>query len=121
MIINVTINYICAENPLKKRQAKILSSFLLLLIFITGQVIVFAHTHRFDHQAEKHYASKKDTSKVSEDNCPICVQHGNIQLLLQQHQFNFWSLSSSYTPVAFSTIYQSIELLLSGNRGPPVL
>jgi len=106
---------------LKKRQAKILSSLLLLLTFVVGQVIIFAHTHKFDHQTAKHYAAQKDKSKVSEDNCPICVQHGNVQLLLQQHQFSFWSLSSSYTPVAFSAIYQSIELLLSGNRGPPAL
>jgi len=104
----------------KKRSVNILSSLLLLLTFITGQVIIIAHTHKSDRQAAKHYASQKDKYKVSEDNCPICVQHGNAQMLLQQHQFNFWSLSSSYTQVAFSAIYQSIELLLSGNRGPPV-
>jgi hypothetical protein len=105
---------------LNKRAAKI-SSLLLLLTFIVGQVIIFAHTHSFDRQTVKHYAAQKDKSKVSEDNCPICVQHGNVQLLLQQQLFNFWALSSSYTPVAFTAIYQSIQLLLSGNRGPPAL
>ncbi|WP_311953119.1 hypothetical protein [Mucilaginibacter terrae] len=103
-----------------KRTAKILTSFLLLLTFVTGQVILFAHTHKTETQSVKHYA-QKDKSKIADDNCPICVQHGNVQLFLQHHHFHFFALSSSYEPVAFATIYQSIELLLSGNRGPPAV
>jgi hypothetical protein len=112
--------YICNIIALKNRTAKILTSLLLLLTFVTGQLIVFAHTHKTDTQHAKHYA-QKDKSKISEDNCPICTQHGHIQLFLQHCQFHFWSVSSSYTPVAFTAIYQSIKLLLSGNRGPPAL
>ncbi|WP_342647614.1 hypothetical protein [Mucilaginibacter sp. CSA2-8R] len=103
---------------MNKRIAKILTSLLLLLTFVAGQVIVFAHTHQTDAQSAKHY-SQKHPSKTTEDKCPICVQHGHVQLFLQQHHFYFWSVSSSYAPMACAVIYQSIKVLLAGNRGPP--
>ncbi|WP_345955383.1 hypothetical protein [Mucilaginibacter sp. PAMB04168] len=105
---------------MKNRSAKILTSLLFLLTFVIGQVIVFAHTHKADTQHTKHYSSQQK-SKIVEDNCPICVQHGHLQLFLQQYDFHFWSFSSAYKPVTHAVIYQSIKLLLSGNRGPPAV
>jgi hypothetical protein len=94
---------------------------MLLITFVSGQLILFAHTHKFDAPAAKHY-SQKDKSKLSDENCPVCAQHGNAQLLLPQNNaFHFWSLTSSYRPIAPAVLYQSIELLLSGNRGPPTV
>jgi hypothetical protein len=120
LLTNRLKKYICNIIALKNCSAKILTSLLFLLTFVTGQVIVFAHTHRIGSEHSKHYA-QKDKSKVSEESCPICVQHGHVQLFLQQSQFHFWSVSSSYTPVAYVAAYQTVKLLLSGNRGPPAL
>ncbi|WP_295773189.1 hypothetical protein [uncultured Mucilaginibacter sp.] len=103
-----------------KRAAKISTSILLLFFFITGQVIVFAHTHKVTPQLHKHYA-QKDKSKISEDSCPICVQHGNLQLFLQHHQFYFFALTSFCETGEYVPVYNSIEILLAGNRGPPVV
>jgi hypothetical protein len=99
---------------LKTPAAKILVSMILLFTFLTGQVIVFAHTHKAGHY------TTKDKSKNVED-CPICVHHGNVHILPEQSTFNFWALSNLFTPVAYTAIYQSIPLILSGNRGPPAL
>jgi hypothetical protein len=112
--------YLCNIIALKNCTAKILTSLLLLLTFVTGQLIVFAHSHNADILHAKHYA-QKSRSNVADDKCPICTQHGNVQLFLQHGQFQFWSISSSYTSVAFTAIYQSVQLLLSGNKGPPAL
>jgi hypothetical protein len=104
---------------LKTPAAKILVSLMLLFTFLTGQVIVFAHTHKADTHNARHYTAI-DKSKNVED-CPICVQYGNVHLLPEQSTFFFWAFSSLFTPVAYTAIYQSIPLLLSGNRGPPAL
>jgi hypothetical protein len=104
---------------LKTPVAKILVSLILLFTFLTGQVIVFAHTHKADTHKARHYTTK-DKSKNVED-CPICVHHGNVHILPEQSTFNFWALSNLFTPVAYTAIYQSIQLLISGNRGPPAL
>jgi hypothetical protein len=111
-------NIFAASYNLNKRTAKILTSILLLLTFVAGQVMVFAHTHQTDTQSGKHY-SNKHKSTTAEDKCPICVQHGHVQLFLQHYDFHFWSISSWYAPMACAVIYQSIKVLLAGNRGPP--
>jgi hypothetical protein len=105
---------------LKNRAAKILSSLLLLLTFVAGQVIVIVHTHKRTNEHTRNF-TEKNKSGVTEDNCPVCIQHGHIQLFLYQSNFQFWSAESSYTPAFYKAIHHSIKLLLSSNRGPPAL
>ncbi|UEG52325.1 hypothetical protein LLH06_15310 [Mucilaginibacter daejeonensis] len=106
---------------MNKKSAKLWVSMMLLFTFVAGQLILFAHTHKFDTRTAKHFA-QKDRSRLSDDDCPVCAQHGNFQLLLPQNDvFQFWTLTSSYRPVAHAVQYQSIQLLLSGNRGPPTV
>jgi hypothetical protein len=107
--------YIC-RNIVKKRSAKILASLMLLMTFVIGQVIVYGHNHKAE-QSISGYAKKG--SKTTENKCPVCVQHGHVQLFLQTHHFFFFKEAGSYHEVTYVATYQSIKLLLSGNRGPP--
>jgi hypothetical protein len=108
-------------KALKNSSAKILASLMMLLTFVIGQVIVFAHSHQNNAPHTKHYAQNAK-AKTVDDNCLICAQHGQAQLFWQQpQQIFFWSVSTFYEYVNPAAIYHSVKLLLSGNRGPPAL
>jgi hypothetical protein len=109
-----------AIGILKKRINKILASFILLLTFVIGQVIVFAHNHNAE-AASINYAVKKHKASAIDAKCQICSQSGHVQLLLQTHQLFFYTTSQSHQFVVYTAVYQSIKLLLSGNRGPPAI
>jgi len=121
MVTKWQIKYLYNIIALRNQAAKILASMMLLLTFIIGQVIVFEHSHNAYHHSAKHFSSQTNKSTITEVNCPICAQHGKVQLILQQVSFHFWAVINPYTPIAYTVIYQSIKLLLSGNRGPPAL
>lgn len=112
--------YFCAGSVVKRRYTKIWTSIWLLLVFITGQVIVFAHNHQAELPSS-HYSVNKHKASTVDNKCQICLQSSNVQMLLQTQQLFFFTNSITHQYVSFTAIYQSIELLLSGNRGPPVL
>ncbi|MBS7565261.1 hypothetical protein KHS38_12680 [Mucilaginibacter sp. Bleaf8] len=103
---------------MKKRSKNILSSIWLLLIFVTGQVIVFAHNHQSE-TSYIHYTINKHKSNAVDTKCQICAQSSHVQMMLQTQQLFFFTASITHQYVTYTEIYQSIELLLSGNRGPP--
>ncbi|WP_158827940.1 hypothetical protein [Mucilaginibacter lacusdianchii] len=112
--------YIYSANILNKRRSKILASLVLLLIFITGQAIVFGHNHNAE-SARSTYAVNKHKSATPDTKCQICSQSGQVQLFLQTQQVFFLSNNSLHQFATYITVYQSIALLLISNRGPPTI
>lgn len=106
---------ICSK--LKRKTYRVLASLLLLLVFVTGQAIVYGHTHHInaDHM---HLSGKKVNT---DSRCQICDQNAHVHLYLDLPPEFFFQLSYTNTTFFFVAAYQSIKLLLSGNRGPPVV
>lgn len=102
---------------LKKQPAKILAAFLLLMTFVTGQLIVIAHTHGKVEYAR--HQTKKDTN---DDKCRICDQNSHTQLFYQQQQNLFTVAQVTINAYQeYHYLYYSVKLYKSSNRGPPVI
>ena len=102
---------------LKKQPAKLLAAFLLLMTFITGQLIVIAHTH-----GKAEYSSHQTKKDTNDDKCRICDQNSHLQLFYQQQQTLFTVAQVTINAYQeYHHLYYSVKLHQACNRGPPVI
>jgi len=106
-------------SVLKNSATRILLTFILLLCFTTGQVIVFTHSHvaNFSKTQSKHQASTN-----ADENCKICQLNHDAIALLNIDLPNAIIYGTAYKQVLQGDLsYQSISLVLAATRGPPVV
>jgi hypothetical protein len=102
---------------LKKSNKNIIWSWVLLLFFVAGQTMVFAHTH---YKQGSIISSSKLGLTVLKEKCDVCDAMHHTSMLLIQHVY--------FTPaVAVNFHYQYtqaditfIQLILASGRAPPV-
>lgn len=106
---------------MKNRIYHILFSRILLICFIAGQVMVYAHQHNTAIGIVKTFGIAKDQQGPSfKEKCALCdVMHHHNMLTTLQVYFNPISTGKHvYQSVQYS--FTSIGLILSGGRAPPV-
>ncbi|MFD0748945.1 hypothetical protein ACFQZS_02255 [Mucilaginibacter calamicampi] len=104
---------------MKNRTTTILVAFGLLLCFITGQAIVFTHSHVASYS--KTTPSKHSSSTSNEENCKICQANHNATALLSVDLNHTVIYGTAYKQVQATALsYQSISLVLAATRGPPL-
>ena len=98
---------------------KIITAFILLLCFSTGQIIVFTHSHV---TSLSNTSTSKDSKPVAtDDNCKICQLNHTATPLLNIDLPNTVIYGTAYKQLeAESLSYQSISLILAATRGPPI-
>jgi len=100
---------------IKKQSARVLAAFLLLMTFVTGQLIVIAHKH--DKATYSNHQSKKTADEV----CKICAQNSQLQLFhQQQHDLFTITLTAVNAYREYAPSHHSVITCHSSNRGPPV-
>lgn len=105
---------------MKRRKYHIILSRILLICFIAGQYMVYAHQHNTAGSSGKIcVATKNQTQQTLTEKCRLCdVMHHNVMVMGGQTYF---------APVAvIGHVYKScdynftsLQLILSGGRAPP--
>ncbi|MFI5138189.1 MAG: hypothetical protein ACHQIM_10205 [Sphingobacteriales bacterium] len=105
---------------LKTHKYHIICSRILLICFIAGQYMVYAHRHSIVKGAGKSFGIAKNIPRhtVSEK-CYLCdVMHHNTMVSTTQIYFNpVAAIGHVFKSVEYS--FTSIQLILSCGRAPP--
>lgn len=105
-------------NLMKNKTTKIVAALGLLLCFITGQAIVFTHSHVVSYS--KTTSSKHNPSTSNEENCKICQLNHHVTALLSIDLNQTIIYGTAYKQIKAAALsYQSISLVLAATRGPP--
>jgi hypothetical protein len=101
---------------LSQAQRQIIYTWIVLLSFTAGQVMVYAHQHLVKYHT--HQTSQNQTT-VSEK-CQLCdAMHHNSMVLADHHYFSpVVTADHFYKQGKYDFI--SISLVLSAGRSPPV-
>lgn len=81
-----------------KRKAHILLSWLLLLFFAAGQVIVYAHQHHLKYNASIVQKKHSDQHQTVQEKCSFCDQMHHAPMGLVQ-------------PISFGQIIASVKII----------
>jgi len=105
----------------KNNKRHIIPSWILLLCFIAGQYMVYAHQHKLNHSIKQTYAvSKHHAQQTVTEKCKLCdtMHHynavGNNQTAL--------TLLPVESIIYVSPVYNftSLSLILASGRAPPL-
>jgi hypothetical protein len=113
--------YCKKATDLKVNKYHIIRSWILLICFITGQYMVYAHQHKLIPGAKQTYSAKQQQPKqILTEKCQLCdAMHHNSMVI---------NSGGNFTPVVVTCyVYKSPEynftslaLILSGGRAPPL-
>ncbi len=106
---------------MKNRKYHILFSWILLICFIAGQGMVYAHQHSNIAGTDKvPGVAKQQAAQSFKEKCAFCdVMNHNTMLTAHQVYFNPLE-AGAHVYKSFRYNFTSIGLILSGGRAPPV-
>jgi hypothetical protein len=109
-----------ASADLKNNKYHIISSWILLICFVAGQYMIYAHQHNVSKSTVKICNIPKNlTQQTVKEKCGLCdVMHHNSMVITNQVYLNPVTIAVHvFTQVQYS--FTSISLILSGGRAPP--
>jgi len=108
-------------SDLKKSKYHIACSRILLICFIAGQYMIYAHQHNIGYSTDKIYnVSKNIPHQTVTEKCYLCdVMHHNAMVASHQVYFNP-SVVAGHVFKSFQYSFTSIQLILSCGRAPPL-
>jgi hypothetical protein len=105
---------------LKTNKYHIIYSKILLICFMAGQYMIFAHQHNIVNATPKTYSHVKGIPPTTvTDKCYLCdVMHHNAMVINSHVYFSPVVINFHvFKNVEYS--FKSIQLILSGGRAPP--
>jgi len=125
--LKTLIGYFCSifrENSftgLKKGKYHIFYSWLLLLCFVAGQYMVYAHQHPFSG-TPGHVASTSKTvpHQTLKEKCDICDVLLHNAMMASYQVYLPTVNAASHVFKSFQYSFTSIQLILAGGRAPPI-
>ena len=120
MSLLITFAHSVLPNGLKKSRYHIIYSWILLVCFVAGQYMVYAHQHNIIKNPTKVCNTPKDQSRQTvTEKCQLCdVMHHNAMVTTTQVYFNPVVVTGHFFKV-YNYSFTSIQLILSGGRAPP--
>lgn len=111
------------KSILNKRKAHILLSRLLLLFFVAGQIVVYAHQHHAKYNTIIVDAyGKTDQHASFQEKCNVCDQMHNAPLsLVQTPLYRIVLISVVYLYYSPQHHYQANALVHADGLSPPDL
>jgi hypothetical protein len=108
---------------LKNNKYHIIRSWILLLCFVAGQYMVYAHQHTVNTAVNKSsYRTRGPQPRETiVENCQLCdAMHHNA--LAINHLVYFTPVAiADYTYKTFDYVFISIVIIHSGGRSPPLV
>ena len=107
---------------MKKNKYHIIYTWMLLLCFIAGQYMVYAHTHIVSTGTEKvvHQNPKTQPKQIITENCQLCDAMHHNPVVINSAVYFAPVIVNSYTYKAVEYNFVSISLILSAGRSPPM-
>jgi hypothetical protein len=101
---------------LKKGKRHIIYTWIVLICFVAGQVMVSAHQHLVKYNTHQIAQNQQTVT----EKCQLCdVMHHNSMTIAEHHYFiPLVSTDYFYTPGKYNFV--SIALILSSGRAPPL-
>jgi len=104
---------------LKTGKYHIFSAWILLVCFIAGQYMVYAHQHYLNKPGTVYHITSKDVKETVKEKCSFCdAMHCNAMVKANGIFFNP-DFVSTYTFKPFKYSFKSLSLILSCGRAPP--
>jgi hypothetical protein len=109
-----------AFTGLKKGKYHIIYTWILLVCFVAGQYMIYAHQHNVVQIISKtHHFSKNQPKQTVKEKCYLCdVMHHNTMIVTSQVYFNPVKVIG-HAFKNFEYNFKSIQLILSCGRAPP--
>jgi hypothetical protein len=103
---------------LKKSAYHIFCSWLLLILFVAGQVVLYSHQHKLNNLVGhlKHSSSQQ----IVTEKCQICDAMHQNTMVISAHYGVVPVVVSHYDYKAVTYTFVSLSLILSTGRAPPV-
>jgi hypothetical protein len=106
---------------LKKGKSHIIGAWLLLVLFVGGQVIVYGHQHKTnqlsDHINRPFHASQQTVT----EKCQLCdAMHFNNMAVNEYSPVVHLLVPSHYDYKSVVYTFVSLSLILSPGRAPPI-
>ena len=107
----------CLIAELKKGKKNIVYAWLLVVLFSTGQYMVFAHTH---FKPSVNLSKAKTSKAIFKERCDVCDAMHHTYMLFQQQVY--------FQPVAVcvhfyqdrTPDFEPIQLILASGRAPAI-
>lgn len=104
---------------LKNAKHHIIYTWIVLICFAVGQVMVFAHQHTAFASKYRTHATSQDKTTVTEK-CQLCDAMHHNSMVVTHHQYLSPLLSTDQVYKQGKYDFISIALILSAGRSPPI-
>jgi hypothetical protein len=108
-------------DGLKTSKYHIIHSWILLICFIAGQLMVYGHQHNTGKSLLTNYSTHKNIPQQTvKEKCYLCdVMNHNTMVIASQAYFSPTTVTLHiFKSVGYS--FTSIQLIISGGRAPPL-
>ncbi|MEO7213252.1 hypothetical protein [Mucilaginibacter sp.] len=108
---------------MKKSTYHIIYSWALLLCFVTGQYMVYAHQHNQvkNIHASANHDCKRSSHTIVKEKCEICdSMHHNAMELSAGAEYHAPLFITKHTFKSSQYDFTSIALILAAGRAPPI-
>ena len=103
---------------LKERKNHIICSWLLLLIFMAGQVVLYSHHHGAESLVVK--VQHQVSCKTASEKCGLCDAMRFNSMEINQTVSSNYLLAFDFFFIVNTTDFVSILLISSAGRSPPL-
>jgi hypothetical protein len=110
-VITITVH-------LRKSKYHLVCSWLLLILFIGGQVSVYSHRHNLKAPVNK--AQHSSARQTLTDKCRLCDAMHHTNMVLNQPVYGQQPSVSNFILIARTYNFVSLSLILAPGRAPPV-
>jgi hypothetical protein len=109
-----------AFTGLKKHKYHIICAWVLLLCFVAGQYMVYAHQHNsIKGAAQTNHTAQNSSLQTLKEKCAMCdVMHHNA-MVINTHMYFSTAVVTGHVFKCFDYNFTSIQLILAGGRAPP--
>ena len=109
---------------MKKNIYHIICSWALLICFVTGQYMVYAHQHYINkgtYTLNKCHSQKSSAHTIVSEKCALCDSMHHVGMdITNTAAYHNVLVSTTFVYKTFQYEFTSIALILSPGRAPPI-
>jgi hypothetical protein len=108
---------------LKVSKANIFYSWLILVCFIAGQFVVYAHQHKITagNGTKSYHVAHAPSGTIIQEKCALCDAMHHTNAIINTYTYTSLNIVTKHFYKVYNYDFISIALVLSAGRAPPVL
>ncbi|TSJ42981.1 hypothetical protein FO440_01960 [Mucilaginibacter corticis] len=107
---------------MKRNKANIFFSWLLLICFIAGQGMIYAHQHKIlaGDNYKTQSTAKNQARTIVQEKCSMCDAMHHTNAVINHYTYFSPNIVTKHFYRVYNYAFISIALILSAGRAPPV-